>query len=311
MDHPLALEPITFPEPVMQMAIEPESTRDDKTLEEALADLSSEDPTLRVVTDEETGQVLLRGMGELHLEIIADRLQREKKVRVRTGRPQVSYRESVSARAEAEGLFDREISGRMNFGHVRLAVLPGHSGVEFHVSLAGPALPDNILAAIRTGIMGSVGAGPIAGFPLDGLVIHLLGARLHETDSTELGYSSAASSALREAIGMARPVLREPVMKVDIVCPADFVGDVIGDIGSRRGRVLFMTPRGEVSAIDARVPLAELFGYTTSLRSLTQGRASYTMQFLEYAEVPAGAAQALMQKMGVAYQQVDARSSSR
>jgi elongation factor G len=299
MDRPLSLEPMTFPDPVMQMSIEPESTKDEKALEEALGDLMSEDPTLRISLDEESGQTLIRGMGELHLEIIADRLKREKKIRVRTGRPQVSYRESVAGRAEAEAFFDREIQGRKNYGHVRLAVNPGPSGVSFSVSRDLAGVPPVLIEAAKTGVMGAVGAGPLAGFPVDSVLVEILGMKLHDTESTEVGYSSAAGMAVRDALRDASPVLLEPIMKLDIICPPDFVGDVIGDIGARRGRVTSMHPRGETSSLEARVPLAELFGYTTSLRSLTQGRAGYTMQLLEYAEVPASTASALLQKMGI------------
>ncbi len=306
MDHPIALEPITFPDPVMQMAIEPESTRDEKALEEALEDLTGEDPTLRTGIDEDSGQLLVRGMGELHLEIVADRLKREKRIRVRTGRPQVSYREGVAARAEAEAEFEREIGGRRNFGHARLAVSPMRSGIEFVAGQGAAGLPPGLVEAIRTGVMGAVGAGPIAGFPLDGIRVELVESRLHESDSSEIGCSTAAAMALRDAVSAADPILKEPVMKVDIVCPGEYVGDVIGDISSRRGRVLSMEPRGEVSLVDARVPLAELFGYTTSLRSLTQGRASYTMQFLEFAVVPPAAALALKQRMGISCHPADA-----
>lgn len=306
MDHPIALEPIVFPDPVMQMAIEPESTRDEKALEEALADLTGEDPTLRTGIDEDSGQLLIRGMGELHLEIVADRLKREKRIKVRTGRPQVSYREGVSDRAEAESEFEREIGGRRNFGHARLAVSPIRSGIEFVAGSRAAELPAGIVEAVRTGVMGAVGAGPIAGFPLDGIRIELVEAHLHESDSSEIGYSTAAAMALRNAVSSACPILKEPVMKVDVVCPGEYVGDVIGDISARRGRVSSMEPRGEVSLVDARVPLAELFGYTTSLRSLTQGRASYTMQFLEFAEVPPAAALALKQRMGIACNPADA-----
>jgi len=299
MDRPLSLEPMVFPDPVMQMSIEPESTRDEKALEEALGDLMGEDPTIRVSIDEETGQTLIRGMGELHLEIVADRLKREKKIRVRTGRPQVSYRESVSARGEAEASFDREIQGRKHYGHVRLAVSPGTRGISISSSAALGPVPGALVEAVRTGIMGAVGAGPLAGFPVDMVHVEILEMKLHDTESTDLGYSSAAGSALRDALREAAPVLLEPIMQLDIVCPPDFVGDVIGDVGARRGKVSSMNPRGEISSIEARVPLAELFGYTTALRSLTQGRAGYTMQILEYAEVPASAASALLQRMGI------------
>jgi elongation factor G len=299
MDHPFHLESMSFPDPVIQMAIEPESTRDEKALESALEDMTGEDPTLRVCVDGETGQTLLRGMGELHLEIVVDRLRREKRLQVRTGRPQVSYREGITARAEALGEFDREIGGRRQQGYVRLAVVPAASGLVI-APFGDPSVPGPLVLAASEGVRGSVGAGPLAGFPVDGIRVEFLEMRVSDSDSTELGFSSAAAHALREALQGARPVLREPVMRLDIVSPQEYVGDVIGDIGARRGRVLSMDALDESGTLSARVPLAELFGYTTALRSLTQGRAGYTMQLLEYAEVPAQASLALMQRMGIA-----------
>ncbi len=299
MDHPFSLESMKFPDPVIQMAIEPESTKDEKALEQALSDLTGEDPTLRVCSDEDTGQLLVRGMGELHLEIVVDRLRREKKLSVKTGKPQVSYREGISRRAEAESFFEREIGGRRHFGHVRLEIVPSDSGVSFSHSAVDPRVPAAFVEAARAGVMGSIGGGPLAGFPVDGVAVAILSMRLHETDSSELGYSSAAAAAVREALQAASPILREPFMKLDILSPQEYVGDVIGDLGSRRGRVTSMEAGGEATALSARVPLAELFGYTTALRSLTQGRAGYSMQLLEFAEAPPLVAQALMQRMGI------------
>ncbi len=303
MDNPMSLEPMSFPAPVIRMAIEPESTRDEKALEQALEDLTSEDPTLATCTDEETGQLLVMGMGELHLEIVVDRLRREKRLAVRTGRPQVSYREGISISAETEETFEREIQGRRHFGSIRLSVAPAPAGIEVRSRVGPGDRPPAFIQAARMGIEGSVGAGPLAGFPVDGLIVTILSLGIHETDSSEIGYSTAAAMALRAALQAAGPVLREPVMQLDILTPQDHVGDIIGDIGARRGRVLHMDPRGEATAVSARVPLAELFGYTTALRSLTQGRAGYTMQLLEYAEVPPQAAQALMLRMGIACKQ--------
>jgi elongation factor G len=296
---PLFLESIEFADPVMQMAIEPLCTKDEKALESALATMVSEDPSLRVGQDEETGQTLIRGMGELHLEIVADRLLREHNVEVRTGKPQVSYRESISREGKGTGEFKRSIQGRGHFGWVVVKVTPMESGVVFENRLTGDELPRHFAEAVERGVKGSIGAGPVTGFPLDGVLVELVGSKIHETDSSELGYTSAGSAALRNALGNSKPILREPIMRVDVLCPSNYLGDVIGDINSRRGRVISIDARGEIQAVCARVPLAELFGYTSALRSLTQGRAGYTMQFREYAEVADNVAAEVLGRMGI------------
>ncbi|MBN1434660.1 elongation factor G [Candidatus Fermentibacterales bacterium] len=300
-DSPLILESIDFPDPVMQMAIEPHSTSDEKAFEEALQAMTSEDPTLEVAVDEESGQTIIKGMGELHLEIAADRLRREKKLEVRTGKPQVSYRESVAGEGYGESTFTRSIQGRGHFGHARLAVRPlrGASGIRIDSAAVERDTPNQLVEAIRTGILSSAGAGTLAGFPVDGVSVEVVEARLHETDSSEMAYASAAARAFREGLENAGPVLREPVMRVDLVCPVEYVGEVIGDISSRRGRILSLESRSDIQAIHARVPLADLFGYSTALRSLTQGRAGYTMQFLEYDDVQPSVAEALLRRIGV------------
>jgi elongation factor G len=298
-ENPMILEVIEFPEPVMQMAIEPVSTSDEKDLEEALAELEKEDPTLRVGMDPETGQTLLKGMGELHLEIVADRLKREKGLEARTGNPQVSYRESVSRRGVGECEFTRAIKGRGHFGHAKLAVSPLASGVEFGSRVDQSLVPQRFVDAVEKGVMGSVGAGPLAGFPVDGILVELLESRVHETDSSELGYSAAAATALGRALRKAEPVLREPIMTVDVVCPERYMGDVISDLNARRGKVESMGQRGVSRTVRARVPLAELFGYTSALRSLTQGHAGYNMQFLEFDMVPGNVAGRLLESMGI------------
>ncbi len=296
---PLTLETIHFVDPVMEMAIEPASTSDEKKLEDALRDMTSEDPSLKVGVDRETGQTLIRGMGELHLEIVVDRMKREKKLDVRTGRPQVSYRESVSSIGRGEDTFERLIGGKGNFGNACIEVQPYDTGVKFSSEVSD--LPNQFLDAVKSGVMGSVSAGVLAGYPLDGIKIVLLGARMHETDSTELGYSSSAAIALRKALQKASPVIREPIMKVDIVTPADYMGDVIGDVSARRGTVVSIENRGEAQAILANIPLSELFGYTSALRSLSQGRAGHTMQFSEYSQVPPNVQKRLLDKMGIKY----------
>ncbi len=296
---PLTLETIHFVDPVMEMAIEPASTSDEKKLEDALLDLTTEDPCFKVGTDRETGQTLMRGMGELHLEIIVDRLKREKNIEVRTGNPQVSYRESVAETGTGSETFERLIGGKGNFGNATIRVTPRGTGISFTSEVED--LPRQFVESAESGVMGSVGAGVLAGYPLDGVDIVLTKAEIHETDSTEIGYSSAAAGALRKALTNASPVIREPVMKVDIVTPADYMGDVIGDINSRRGTVVSIEQRGEAQAILADIPLSELFGYTSNLRSLSQGRAGYTMQFREYVQVPPNIQKKLLEKMGLSY----------
>ncbi len=299
LNTPLILESIEFPDPVIQMAIEPMSTSDEKALIDALASLVSEDPSFRVGIDEESGQTLIMGMGELHLEIIASRIQREKGVKVRTGKPQVSYRESISRRAEGRGDLRKSIQGRGHFGHAFIRAEPADSGIEFVNLLKDKEFPDHFTKAIERGVMGSVGAGPLAGYPVDGIRIELLEAELHETDSSETGYAYAGAMALRECLRKGKPVLKEPVMRVDIICPSEYVGEVIGDVNARRGNVLNMEPVGEVQSIKARVPLAELFGYSTALRSLTQGRAGFSMQFNEYARIAENITRGLLEQMGI------------
>lgn len=296
--NPVVLEPIVFPEPVMQMAIEPMSTSDEKKLNDALASLENEDPSFRVGIDEESGQTLIKGMGELHLEVIADRIHREYGVSVRTGKPQVSYRESISLMATGSGEFSKSIQGRGHFGHAKLRVSPAVSGIEF-INALDNDLPEHFAHAIKRGVMGSIGAGPLAGFSLDGIRVELLEAEFHATDSSETGYSYAGAMALRECLKKGKPVLREPVMKLDIICPSSYVGEVIGDVNSRRGSIISMEPRGEVQSINARVPLSELFGYSSALRSLTQGRAGFSMQFYDYALIAENITRELLEQMGI------------
>ncbi len=295
----LTLESIKFPEPVMQVAIEPLNTSDEKALEKALAELVSEDPSFRVGVDEESGQTIIMGMGELHLEIIASRIRTEKGVEVRTGRPQVSYRESVSVPAECESEFARLIQGRGHYGHARLRVSPLESGFEFVNAMETEEFPDHFVEAVKRGVKGSLGAGPLAGYPVDGVRVELLFARLHETDSSETGYAYAGSMAFRECMNKGVPILKEPLMQLEIICPSDYVGEVIGDVNARRGSILSMEPVGEVQSIKARVPLAELFGYSSALRSLTQGRAGFSMQFSRYERMADNITKRILEQMGI------------
>lgn len=298
-EHPMILEDIAFEEPVMQMAIEPVSLADDKKLEEALKEMQFEDPSLKIGLDADSGQTIMRGMGELHLEIITDRLNREKKVEVRTGKPQVTYRESISAVSEEKGIFRKTIQNRGNFAEVVLRVTPIDRNIEFQVSIDDENIPQHFAKAIEKGVMGSVGAGPLAGFPLDGIRVEVVAVDIHETDSTETAFSYAGAMALRKAVSNGAPILKEPLMRMVIICPAGYLGEVIGDINSRRGKVDKFEERGEVQAIIARVPLAELFGYSSILRSLTQGRAGFSMQFSEYAEVAGNIQKKLLEQMGI------------
>jgi len=299
IEHPVILENITFEEPVMQIAIEPVSIADDKKLEEALQEMLFEDPSLKIGADPDSGQTIMRGMGELHLEIVTDRLNREKKVEVRTGKPQVTYRESISCTSEEEGVFEKVIQGRGNYAAVNIRVVPIDTGIEFYVCVNDTVVPQHFIKAVERGVMGSVGAGPLAGFPLDGIRVELTGIDINETDSTETAFSYAGAMALRKSVQKGCPILKEPIMRLDITCPADYFGEVIGDINARRGKVQSFEQRGEVQAIIARVPLAELFGYSSTLRSLSQGRAGFSMQFSEYMEVAGNIQKKLLEKMGI------------
>jgi len=284
-EHPILLEPIEFYEPVISLAIEAKTPADQEKLTVALGKLLEEDPTLRVKYDEETAQTILSGMGELHLEIIVDRLMREFNARVNVGKPRVVHRETIQARVEAEGLFDRELGEKKHFGQVKLLLEPRErgSGVEIHRRLQEEtAVPEEFLAAIEDGVREAVWSGVLAGYPVIDVRIVILEAILREGETTTLGCRIAASAAFRDGCLRADPVLLEPIMMVDIMTPSEFMGEVIGDINARRGEVQAIAPKGSVSEIRARVPLKAMFGYSTDLRSATQGRAVFTMQFFAY-----------------------------
>jgi elongation factor G len=284
-DRPILLEPIEFYEPVISLAIEAKTPADQEKLTAALGKLLEEDPTLRVKYDEETAQTVISGMGELHLEIIVDRLMREFNARVNVGKPRVVHRETIQTRVECEGLFDRELGERRHFGHVKLLLEPRErgSGIEILRRLPGEtAVPEEFLAAIEDGVREGVWSGVLAGYPVIDLRIAVLDVILREGETTALGCRIAASAAFREGCLRADPVLLEPIMMVDITTPSDFMGEVIGDINARRGEVQAIAPKGSVSEIRARVPLKAMFGYSTDLRSATQGRAVFTMQFSAY-----------------------------
>src|SRR3989441_4150491 len=288
-NHPIVLESIDFPDPVISIAIEPKSKADQEKLGLSLQKLATEDPSFRVRTDEETGQTIISGMGELHLEIIVDRLLREFSVGANVGKPQVAYKETVRKAVEQEGKFIRQTGGRGQYGHVYLKVEPQQpgTGFEFVDAIKGGTVPREYIPAVEKGVREALENGPLAGYPIVDVKVTLLDGSYHDVDSSEIAFKIAGSLAFKEAVSKAKPVLLEPIMAVEVVVPEEFMGEVIGDISSRRGKVLGMDSRPAAQAIEARVPLAEMFGYATDLRSMTQGRATYTMQFSHYEPVPA------------------------
>jgi elongation factor G len=300
-DHPVMLESIDFPDPVIDVAVEPKTKADQDKLAQALQRLAEEDPTFRVRTNEETGQTIIAGMGELHLEIIVDRLMREFRVDANVGRPQVAYRETIrNAVAGIHGRFVRQTGGRGQFGHVVIDMAPNEPGVgyTFENKIVGGAVPREYISSVDAGIQEAMEAGILAGFPVVDVGIKLVDGSYHDVDSSEMAFKVAGSMAFKEASKRAKPVLLEPVMAVEVVTPEDYMGDVIGNINSRRGQIEGMEPRGNAQVIRARVPLAEMFGYATDVRTMSQGRATYTMQFLHYAEVPHSIAEKLTESQG-------------
>jgi elongation factor G len=286
---PIVLESMTFPDPVISVAVEPKTKGDQDKLATALQRLAEEDPTFRVRTDEETGQTLISGMGELHLEIIVDRLTREFNVDANVGRPQVAYRETVSRPVEkVEGRFVRQTGGRGQFGHAIINLEPAEpgEGYEFLDKIVGGRIPREFIPAVDLGIQEAMESGILAGYPVVDIRVELVDGSYHEVDSSEMAFKVAGSMAFKEAMKRAKPKLLEPVMAVEVVTPEDYLGDVMGDLNARRGRIEHLEPRGNAQVIRARVPLAAMFGYATDLRSTTQGRATFTMQFDRYEEVP-------------------------
>src|SRR5207253_9312023 len=286
---PIRLESMTFPDPVISVAVEPKSKADQDKLGTGLQRLAEEDPTFRVRTDDETGQTLIAGMGELHLEIIVDRLKREFSVDANVGRPQVAYRETMGQAVEKiQGRFVRQTGGRGQYGHAVINAEPMSSGdgYEFVDKIVGGKIPKEYIPAIDLGIQEALESGVLAGYPVVDVRVELVEGSYHEVDSSEIAFKVAGSMAAKEALKRAQPKLLEPVMSVEVVTPEDFLGDVMGDINSRRGRIEGLEPRGNAQVIRARVPLATMFGYATDLRSTTQGRATFTMQFDRYEDVP-------------------------
>lgn len=287
-DEPIILENMEFPEPVIHVAIEPKTKASQDKLGAALAKLAEEDPTFRTYTDEETGQTIIAGMGELHLEIIVDRLLREFKVEANVGNPQVAYKESISKEVESEGKYVKQSGGRGQYGHVKLRLTPQEAGdgYEFENATVGGSVPREYINSVDTGIQEAMEAGIIAGFPVLDLKATLYDGSYHDVDSNEMSFKIAASMAFRQGMAKAEPELLEPIMKVEAIMPEEYMGDVMGDISSRRGRIEGMEMRNGAQVLNAYVPLAEMFGYATDLRSNTQGRGVYTMQFDHYGPVP-------------------------
>jgi len=294
--HPIVLERMEFPEPVISVAIEPNTKSDQEKMGVALSKLAAEDPSFRVRTDEETGQTIISGMGELHLEIIVDRMKREFKVDATVGKPQVAYRETIRKSAKAEGKFVRQSGGRGQYGHVWLELEPLEpgAGYEFVDKIVGGVVPKEYIPAVDKGVQEAMNNGVMAGYPMVDIRVTLYDGSYHDVDSNEMAFKIAGSMGFRNAAEQASPVLLEPIMKVEVVTPEEYMGDIVGDLNRRRGKVMGMNERGNAKVIDAEVPLSEMFGYATNLRSMSQGRANYTMQFDHYEEVPNNIAQEIV-----------------
>ncbi len=297
-DHPLALEAITFPEPVVDVAIEPRSKADEEKLANALQRLSDEDPTFRVRTEEETAQTVISGMGELHLEILVDRMQREFGVQANVGKPQVAFKETISVPAQARHRFVRQTGGRGMFADVELRVepQPPGKGFEFASRIAGGVIPREFIPAVERGVEEAMRGGVLAGYPMVDLKVTLLDGSFHEVDSSEMAFKIAASLAFKEACAKAEPRLLEPIFDVEVVVPEEYMGDIIGDLTAHRGRIGGMFTRSEARVVAASVPLAEMFGYATRMRSISQGRAAYSMQFSRYDTLPQSVAEEIVAK---------------
>ncbi len=296
--HPILLESMEFPEPVISVAVEPKTKADRDKLSNALQKLAEEDPTFRVKYDEETNQTIISGMGELHLEIIVDRLKREFKVGVNVGKPQVAYKESIKGKVKQEGKFIRQTGGHGQYGHVWIEIEPLErgKGFEFVDKIVGGVIPKEYIPAVEAGIKEAAESGVLAGYPMVDFRVTLYDGSYHEVDSSDMAFKIAASMAFREGAKKAKPYLLEPVMDVEVTTPEQYLGDVMGDINSRRGKIKSMSEKGNLKIIRAHIPLAEMFGYATVLRSITQGRGTYTMQFSHYDEVPKNIADKIIKK---------------
>jgi len=295
--HPVILETISFPEPVISVAIEPKTKDDQDRMGETLNRLAEEDPTFRIRYDQETGQTIISGMGELHLEVIVDRMLREFRVDANVGRPEVAYKETITSPSRVEGRFIRQSGGRGQYGDVWLEVEPRGrgSGYEFIDKTTGGVIPREYIPAVAAGVKEALESGILAGYPVIDIGVALVDGSYHDVDSSEMAFRTAGSMAIKKALNKGDAILLEPIMKVEVLTPEEFFGDVLGDVNSRRGRVLGIEARSDIQAVRALVPLAETFGYTTDLRSLTQGRATQNMEFDHYQEVPPG----VVDKLGI------------
>ena len=298
-DAPIVLEKMEFPEPVISVAVEPKTKADQEKMGLALSKLAEEDPTFRVKTDEETGQVIISGMGELHLEIIVDRMRREFKVESTVGKPQVAYRETITTAQDQEVKYAKQSGGKGQFGHVKITLEP-NPGKEFEFvnKITGGAIPREYIPAVEKGCREALEAGVVAGYPMVDLKVTLYDGSYHEVDSSEMAFKIAGSMALKQAAVKAKPIILEPIFKVEVTTPEEYMGDIIGDVNSRRGMIGGMTDRNGAKIINAKVPLSEMFGYATDLRSKSQGRATYSMEFEEYAQVPASVQKAIQEERG-------------
>src|SRR5438046_1414965 len=298
-DKPIVLESMSFPDPVIAVAIEPKTKADEEKLGAALARLALEDPTFRVTTEEETAQTLIHGMGELHLEIIVDRLLREFRVEANVGKPQVAFRETIRRKGEAQGKYVRQTGGRGQYGDVYIEVEPNEAGggFVFENKIIGGAVPSEYVPAVEKGIKEAIATGILAGYPMVDIKVYLTDGSYHDVDSNEMAFKIAGSMGFKDACRKAKAVLLEPVMDVEVVTPEEYMGAIVGDLNSRRGRILSMEARGSSQVIRANVPLGQMFGYATEMRSMTQGRATYTMQFARYEEVPTAIAEEIMAKV--------------
>jgi elongation factor G len=297
--HPIILEAMEFPDPVISVAVEPKTKADQEKLSLSLVKLAQEDPSFKVSYDDETGQTIISGMGELHLEIIVDRLMREFKVGANVGKPQVAYKETIRTNAAAEGRFVRQSGGRGQYGHVQMEIEPfgNGGGFEFINKIVGGSIPKEYIPAVEKGVKEAMETGVLAGYPVVDVRVTLVDGSYHEVDSSEMAFKIAGSMGFKDGAQKAKPVLLEPIMAVEVVTPEEYMGDVIGDLNSRRGKVHTMEKRGNAQVVKASVPLSEMFGYATDLRSKTQGRATYTMQFDHYDDVPKNISETIVSKI--------------
>ena len=295
--HPIILETIRFPEPVISVAIEPKTKGDQDKLSQALTKLSEEDPTFKITYDSETNQTIMSGMGELHLEIVIDRMLREFKVEASVGKPQVAYRETIKTKVKAEGKFIRQTGGHGQYGHVVLEIEPIKDGFEFIDKTKGGTIPKEYISSVEKGIEKAMGKGVLAGYPMVNIRSKLLDGSYHDVDSSDLAFEIAASMAFQKAAERGQPILLEPIMSLEVIVPEEFMGDIIGNLSARRGRIEEMTDKTGGKLIRVFVPLSSMFGYATDLRSLSQGRATYSMEFSYYQEVPRQITEKIIEKV--------------